>query len=141
MPKKIILSSISVLSLMLLFAGCGNKTATTNENSEVKVTAEACEEQVYMGYNCWTSRFPETAYGRSDVSCAFEISCCDVVTEKWTTVYPEAAGLRGVAESGARYLDTICNKAPDKLDLDNDGTPNTTDNAPFAEDIYPWENK
>jgi hypothetical protein len=105
---------------------------------------ESCDDNVELGRECWTEKFPPEVSGKSDVACRFTIRCCGTVVQRWTHSYPQAAGPSGVVLYDTVQTELRCKPTPTPLgltDLDGDGTPNIDDANPWTAGGggYPWE--
>jgi len=162
--KNILFGGLGVFSAMVLLGGCGSTSVSDNSTSQmvndgqtevtnsatnggqapVQESGDECGDGALLTYNCWTSRFPATPTERSDVTCGFSISCCGEVKNGWQTVYPEAAGARGLVDGGSISSNASC-KTLSPLDVDEDGVPNESDPTPIndekevkVENWLPW---
>lgn len=126
---------------MIASRSTGNSSNVTeqSDNSIVNPIPDGCMENFITDYSCWTSEFPESIEGRSDVACSFSVQCCGVTIQGWEYEYPEAAGLRGVAGGSTVVSSVSCGDEIYKLDIDQDGIPNTEDPDPNGTGSLTWE--
>jgi len=122
----------------------GATPAGTDQPTGVTPPPQGCEDAVEVSRSCWTTRFPDTVSGRSDIACRFAITCCGLTVQSWTHFYPEAAGPSGVAGGETIRTDIACQHDPSALglgDLDGDGVANPADPNPAAPGTagVPWE--
>ena len=61
-------------------------TAPAGADSEASLTPppEGCDDNVEIGRECWTEKFPPEISGRSDVACRFTLRCCGSIVQRWT---------------------------------------------------------
>jgi hypothetical protein len=130
--------SLLVIIIATLLGACKPPTSTT-EDIDLTLPPESCNEKVVVEYNCWTSKFPESPSGRTDVTCEFAVKCCKTTVQGWTYLYEQAAGPRGVAGGDAIVTKVSCGDTPLLLDLDGDGTPNSSDPDPAGTDDFKWD--